>query len=170
MAFAVQNRLQHFSRCRLQPDVIVVDLCVPLLNGVEAARRIKLELRKFEFVFLTMQEDSNITAATLELGPIGFVQKHSTGQELLKTIDHVLHGKAYLTPKLRAQNWIETSSRSRQFSKELSPRQSDIVQFIAEGRCIKEIVTLLGVRQKSVEFHKQHIKESFNLNSNADVV
>ena len=155
---------------RLQPDVIVVDVGIPRLNGLDAARRIKIELRKIDLVFLTIQDDPNLVAATLEFGRDGLVLKHSTGQELLKAIDHVLHGKPYLTPTFRARDWVETKSRSHQFSKELSPRRRDIVQLIAEGRCIKEITALLEVRQKTVEFHKHHIKKSFNLKTNADVV
>ncbi len=74
---------------RLQPNVMVVDIGMPLLNGLDAARRINARAPKTKFVFLTMQDDPNLAAAALELGPIGFVLKSSTGQELLKAIDHV---------------------------------------------------------------------------------
>ena len=155
---------------RLRPDVIVVDVGMPLLNGLDAARRIKVQAPNIKFVFLTMQADPNLAAAAFELGPIGFVLKHSTGEELLKAIDHVLHGKPYLTPRLRAQDWVATKARAQQFSKDLTQRQRDIVQLYAEGRCLKEIASLLGLSTKTVEFHKHHIQESFNLRSNADVV
>jgi DNA-binding NarL/FixJ family response regulator len=86
---------------RLRPDVIVVDVGMPLLNGLDAARRIKEQALNLKFIFLTMHDDTNLAAAALELGPVGFVLKHSTGQALQNAIDHVLRGKPYLTPKLR---------------------------------------------------------------------
>lgn len=155
---------------RLRPDVIVVDVGMPLLNGLDAARRIREQAPSIRFIFLTMQDDPNLAAAALELGPIGFVLKHSTGQELLKAIDHVLHGKPYITPKLRAEDWVATKARARQFSKEMTRRQREIVQLFAEGRSIKEIAGVLDLSQKTVEFHKQHIRESFNLKNNADLI
>jgi DNA-binding NarL/FixJ family response regulator len=155
---------------QLRPDVIIVDISMPFLNGLEAARRIKLEAPNIKFIFLTMQDDPNLAAAALELGAIGFVLKHSAGQELLQAIDHVLHGKCYLTPKLRAEDWVATKARARQFSKELTQRQKEIVQMHAEGRSVKQIADVLGISEKTVEFHKHNIQQSFNLRSSADIV
>src|SRR5580700_97582 len=76
---------------RLRPDVIVVDVAMPFVNGLDAARKINVQAPRIKFVFLTMRDDPNLAAAALELGPIGFVLKHSPGQELLKAIDQVLH-------------------------------------------------------------------------------
>ena len=86
------------------------------------------------FASWPMRDDPNLAAAALELGPIGFVLKHATGTELLKAIDNVLHGKPYLTAKLRAEDWVATKARARQFATELTARQRDIVQLFAEGR------------------------------------
>ena len=154
---------------RLRPDVIVTDVTMPLLNGLDAARRIRVQAPNIKFIFLTMHEDPNLAAAALELGPIGFVLKHSTGQELLKAVDHVLHLKSYVTPRLRAEDWFATKIR-RQFSKEMTPRQRGIVQLLAEGRSMKEIAGLLDISEKTVEFHKHHIMKAFNLESNAALV
>ena len=155
---------------RLRPDVIVVDVGMPLLNGLDAARKINAQAPNIKFVFLTMRDDPNLAAAALELDPIGFVLKHSPVQELLKAIDQVLHGKSYLTPKLRVGDWVETKAKARQFSKEMTPRQRGIVQLLAEGRSMKEIAALLDISEKTVEFHKHHIMKAFNLESNADLV
>ena len=155
---------------RVSPDVIVVDIGMPFLNGLDAARRIKALTPKIKFIFLTMQDDPNLAAAALELGPIAFVLKHSTGPELLKGIEHVLRGRPYLTPRLRAEDWVATKARARQFSKDLTPRQREIVQMFAEGRSMKVIADILKLSEKTVEFHKHHIMESFNLKSNADLV
>jgi len=155
---------------RLRPDVIVVDVGMPLLNGLDAARRINTEAPNIRLVFLTMRDDPNLAAAVLELGPVGFVLKHSAGQELLKAIDHVLHGKPYLTPKLRGEDWVETKARARQFSTEMTPRQREIVQLCGEGRSMKEIASLLDLSEKTVEFHKHHVMQAFNLENNAALV
>jgi DNA-binding NarL/FixJ family response regulator len=155
---------------RLRPDVIVADVSMPLLNGLDAARRIIEQIPQTKFVFLTMRDDPNLAAAALALGPIGFVLKHSPGRELLVAIDHVLHGKSYLTPKLRAEDWVETKDKAQQFSTEMTQRQRGIVQLFAEGRSVKEIAGLLGVSEKTVEFHKHHIMKTYNLRSNADLV
>jgi DNA-binding NarL/FixJ family response regulator len=155
---------------RLRPDVIVVDVGMPVLNGLDAARKIKEQIPNIKFIFLTMQDDPNLAAAALELGPIGFVLKHSTGPELLKALDHVLHGKPYLTPKLRAEDWVATKVRARHYLKEMTTRQKEIVQLIAEGRSMKEIANILTLSEKTVEFHKHQIRDLFNLHSNAEIV
>jgi DNA-binding NarL/FixJ family response regulator len=155
---------------RLRPDVIVVDVGMPLLNGFDAAQKINVQAPDIKFVFLTMRDDRNLAAAALELGPVGFVVKHSPGQELLNAIDHVLRGKSYLTPKLRTGDWVETKTRARQISKEMTPRQRGIVQLLGEGRSIKEIAGILDLSEKTVEFHKHHIMKAFNLESNAALV
>ena len=155
---------------RLRPEIVIVDVGMPLLNGLDAARRIKQLAPKIKFVFLTMRDDPNLAAAALELGPVAFVLKHSAGSELLQAIEQVLRGQSYLTPKLKSDDWVEGKARARQFSTEMTPRQKDIVQLLAEGRSMKEIAGLLQLSQKTVEFHKHHIMVSFNLKSNADLV
>ena len=128
---------------RIMPDVIIVDVGMPLLNGLDAARRIKEQAPKIKFIFLTMRDDPNLAAAALELGPVAFVLKHSAGPELLEAINEVMRGHSYLTPKLRATDWVEAKARVRQFSKDMTPRQRDIVQLFAEGRPMKEIAGYL---------------------------
>ena len=155
---------------RIMPDLIVVDVGMPLLNGLDAARRIKEAAPNMKFIFLTMQDDPNLAAAALELGPVAFVLKHSAGPELLEAINEVMRGHSYLTPKLRATDWVETKARARQFSKDMTPRQKDIVQLFAEGRPMKEIAGFLHLSEKTVEFHKHHIMVAFNLKNNADLV
>jgi DNA-binding NarL/FixJ family response regulator len=158
------------AAARLNPDVIVVDIGMPLLNGLDAAQQIREQLPKVKIVFLTMQDNPNLAAAALEPGSAGFVLKHSAGSELLKAIEEVLHGRCYLTPKLRSDDWVTMKQRARQFSKELSARQRNIVQMYAEGRPAKEIAYVLNISQKTIEFHKRHIMDAFNLQSNADLV
>jgi len=155
---------------RLKPDVVVADVSMPLLNGLDAARRVREQAPKMTFVFLTMLDDANLAAAALELGSVAFVLKCSGGLELIKAINEILHGRSYLTPKLRAEDWVAAKARARQFSRELTERQRDFVQLFAEGRPLKQIAAVLNLSEKTVEFHKHHIIEAFNLKSNADLV
>ncbi len=170
LGIVTDGRAMVAEAARLKPDVIIVDVGMPLLNGLDAARRVREDAPGTRFVFLTMQDDPNLAAAAMELGAIAFVLKHSGKQELLQAIDRVLDGKSYITPKLRAEDWVATKARARQFAKELTPRQREVVQLFAEGRPIKEIAWRLGLSEKTVEFHKHHIMESFNLKSNAELV
>jgi DNA-binding NarL/FixJ family response regulator len=155
---------------KLKPDLVIVDVGMPVLNGLDAARRIKETTPKVKFIFLTMQDDPHLAAAALELGPVAFVLKQSAGSELLKAIDEVMRGHSYIAPRMRCGDWAEAKARARQFSKDLTRRQRDIVQLFGEGRPMKEIAGLLDLSEKTVEFHKHHIMVSFNLKNNADLV
>jgi DNA-binding NarL/FixJ family response regulator len=155
---------------QLRPDVVVADVSMPLLNGLDAARRIREKVPKVTFVFLTMLDDANLAAAALELGRVAFVLKSCGGGEFLKAIEETLHGRSYVTPKLRAEDWVAAKVRARQFSKDLTDRQREFVQLFGEGHSLAEIAAVLNVSGKTVEHHKRHIKEAFNLKSNADLV
>ncbi|MGC1448864.1 MAG: response regulator transcription factor [Candidatus Sulfotelmatobacter sp.] len=155
---------------RLKPDLIIVDIGMPLLNGLDAARRIREQLPNVRLVFLTMQEDANLAAVALELGHAGFVLKHSASAELVTAIEQVWRGRSYVSPKLRPQDWVEQRDRVKHFCKPLTPRQCDIVQMFAEGRCQKEIAARLNLSPKTIEFHKHQIMIEFNLKQNSDLV
>jgi DNA-binding NarL/FixJ family response regulator len=155
---------------RLKPDVVVVDIGMPLLNGLDAARRVREHAPKIKIVFLTMKDDPNLAAAALELGSVGFVLKSSAARELRTAIDHVLRNESYLVPQLRAEDWVARKARAQQFSKALTSRQRDVIQLFAEGYPIKQIADQLNLSQKTIEFHKHHIMQSFNLKSNAELV
>jgi DNA-binding NarL/FixJ family response regulator len=154
----------------LKPDVVVLDISMPLLNGLDAAERLKSCLPQVKLVFLTMNDDPNLAAAALKLGSVGYVLKHTAASELLKAISEVLQGRAYITAKLRAENWAVREARAQQFSKDLTPRQQDVLQLLAEGRPMKEVAGILKVSEKTVMFHKYHIMHSFNLKNNAELV
>ena len=155
---------------RLKPDVVILDISMPLLNGFDAAARLKQLLPKVKIVFLTMKDDPNLAAAVLGLGPVGYVLKHSAASELLIAITEVLRGKPYVTPRLKPENWAVREARARQFSKDLTPRQREVLQLLAEGHAMKEVGGILNVSEKTVMFHKYHIMRSFNVRSNAELV
>lgn len=154
----------------LRPDVVVADLNMPLLNGFDAAQRVRKFLPKVKLVFLTMSDDRNLAAAALNLGPVGYVLKNTPASELLKAISETVRGRSYVTPKLRPENWAVQKERAEQFSKELTPRQREVVQLLAEGRPMKEVASILNVSEKTVNFHKYHIMKVFDLRNNADLV
>lgn len=167
---AADGRAMLEVACKLHPDVIVVDVSMPSLNGLDAAERLKTLLPDVKLVFLTMQDNSNLAAAALRLGAVGYVLKHSAASELMTAISAVLEGKSYVTPKLRPENWAVREARAQQYSKELTPRQRDVLQLLAEGRGMKEIAAILEVSNRTIMYHKYHIMQEFNLKNNADIV
>jgi DNA-binding NarL/FixJ family response regulator len=155
---------------KLHPDVIVLDIGMPLLNGLDAAERLRPLLPNAKFVFLTMHNDPNLAAAAMQLGAVGYVLKNEASTELLKAVSEVLHGNPFITRKVRSENWAERDARARQFAKDLTQRQQEIIQLLAEGRSMKEIADILSVSEKTVEFHKYHLMQAFNLKNNAEIV
>ena len=155
---------------KLEPDLVVLDIGMPVLNGLDAAEQLKHFLPNVKFVFLTMKDDPNLAAAALNLGNVGYVLKHSMSSELLYAVSEVLQGKAYVTPRLRSEDWVVQKLRARQFSKDLTPRQKEVLQLLAEGRPMKEVAQILNVSEKAVMFHKYRIMASFNLKNNAELV
>lgn len=155
---------------KLNPDVIVIDIGMPLLNGLNAAERLKQSLPHAKFVFLTMHDDPNLAATALDLGAVGYVLKNAAPRELLAAISDVLQGKAYVTARLRPENWAVQEQRVKQFSKELTPRQQEVLQLLAEGRPMKEVADILKISERTVMFHKYHIMEVFNIRNNAELV
>jgi DNA-binding NarL/FixJ family response regulator len=155
---------------RVRPDVIVLGVAMPLLNGLDAGKKIQEILPKVKLVFLTMQTDPNLAAAALRLGPVGFLLKHSAASELLTAIADVLRGKAYVTARLKPENWQVQECRAKQFGKELTQRQREVLQLLAEGRRMKEIADILSVSEKTVMFHKYEIMKSLKIKNNAELV
>jgi len=170
VGIVADGRALMSEAARLKPDVLVVDVAMPLLNGLDAARRVREEAPNIKIVFLTMNYDPNLAAAALELGRIGFVLKNSAVRELQTAIDHVLRNESYLTPQLRTEDWVARKARAQHFSKALTPRQRDVIQLFAEGYSIKQIADQLNLSPKTIEFHKHHIMQSFDLKSNAELV
>jgi DNA-binding NarL/FixJ family response regulator len=154
----------------LNPDLVLADVSMPILNGFEAAQRIRKAAPNVKFVFLTMHNDPTLAAAAIEIGHVGFVLKSSGGKELLEAIEQVLHRHSYLTPRLKSSDWVEAKARARQYTKELTEKQRDVVQLIAEGRPLKEVASILNVSEKTVGFHKYHVMQMFNIANTAELV
>ena len=157
----------------LYPDVIVADISMPQLNGIEAARQIKKTDNNIKIVFLTMHPDATYAANAFEAGASGFVLKHSASSELIRAIHEAIKGRTYVTP-LIAGDLIRTYQKGgapeKSLFKNISPRQREILQLLAEGKTAKEISSILNISTKTVEFHKYKMMEQLNIKTSAGLV
>lgn len=158
---------------KLRPDAIVADVSMPLLNGIEAVRQIKKRHKSMVVIFLTMHVDVNYAASAFEAGASGYVLKHSASSELLTAISCGLKGKTYITPLLAGellQYQREKPSVSEDAFAQLTPRQREVLQLIAEGFSVKESAAILGISSRTVEFHKYTMIETLGLKSSAELI
>jgi DNA-binding NarL/FixJ family response regulator len=157
----------------LHPDVIVADISMPQLNGIEAARQIKKADKNTKIVFLTMYPDATYAANAFEAGASGFVLKHSAPSELITAIHEAMKGRTYVTPLIAGdliRTYQEGVSPEKDFLKKLSPRQREILQLLAEGKSAKEIASILDISTRTVEFHKYRMMEQLNIKTSAELV
>jgi DNA-binding NarL/FixJ family response regulator len=156
---------------QLKPDVAVIDLGLPLLNGMDAGKQLKRMLPRTRIVVLTMSEDSDLAAAALREWASGYLLKKSAAGELVQAVRDVLKGKSFVTPFV-AQRLLEDFVRDPRTDrvKHLTPRQREVLQLLAEGRTMKEVAAVLHVTTRTVAFHKYRIMEEFSLKNNSDLV
>ena len=159
------------------PDVAVVDISLPLLNGLEASRQIRKMNPNIKIVILTMQSDSSFVTEAFRIGVSAYVLKQSVGSELAFAIKEALKNNTYVSPII-AQDLgdqavqptpADKAGTVRGFAQELSPRQREVLQLVAEGKAIKEIATVLNVSIKTIEFHKTKIMRQLGLRSTAEL-
>ena len=158
---------------RLRPDVIVADVTMPHLNGIDALIQLRQGGDRVPVVFLTMHRDATFARRALDAGASGFVLKHSAPAELVTAIRAALAGKTYLTPQLAG----EVLAAMKQGPEEpgdpigsLTPRQREVLQLLAEGRSTKEIAARLAISTRTVEFHKYQTMETLGLHTNAELI
>ena len=156
----------------LKPDVIVLDISMPQLNGLEAGRKIKQSLRDVKLVFLTMNEDSDLAAEAFRAGASGYLLKRSAASELPKAIREVMQGRSYVTPLVTEGlvGAFMNAAAKRKPKRELTPRQREVLQLLAEGRSMKQVAALLDVTPRTVAFHKYKMMEQLNIRSNAELI
>ena len=157
---------------RLLPDVILLDLSMPLLNGIDAAYQLRRLVPDSKLLFLSMHGDATYVTEAFRAGAAGYVLKRSTATELLQAIRAVLRGQLYVSPML-AKDMLDPLLHSKRSltapQKQLTIRQREVLQLVAEGRSLKEIATILCVSVKTVEFHKTRIVKQLGLSTTADL-
>lgn len=155
---------------RLRPEVIVTDLSMPGLSGLDVLPRLKAEGVESRIIVLTMHHDADLATTALRAGASGFLLKESAGDELLAAVRQVLQGRVYLTPAL-TKDVVERMARPSGASKpELTPRQRDVLRLIVKGQRMKEIAANLGLSIRTVETHKYEMMQALDLHSTAELV
>ena len=163
------NALLEAAR-KLRPDVIVADVKMPVLSGLEALRRLKAAKSPAKIIMLTMHSDAELATEAFRAGASGYVLKVSAGEELVTAIQEVVQGRMYLTP-LITQGVIATFMEPEpKDAVRLTPRQREVLRFIAEGRRMKEIAAILQLSTRTVETHKYEMMRSLGVESTAALV
>lgn len=158
---------------KILPDIIVADISMPLLNGIEAVRQVKEINPDIKVVFLTMHPDVTYAARAFEVGASGYVLKHSAPSELVTAIREAIKGRTYVTPMIAGelmQSYKEGSHLQQEGIGKLTPRQKEVLQLLAEGNSAKEIADTLCISPRTVEFHKYKMMEQLNIKTSAELV
>lgn len=156
----------------LEPDVIVLDIGMPIMNGLIAGQQLKQLLPKVKLIYMTMHQDSDLAAEAFRLGASGYLLKNSAGSELVHAINEALLARSYVTPlmtKGAIGSFIQTLKR-RKSRHELTLRQREVLQLLAEGRSMKEVAYLLNVTPRTVAFHKYTMMDQLQLKSSAELI
>ena len=158
---------------KLRPDVIVTDITMPQMNGIEALRQIRKTDKDVRFIFLTMHPDVKYAVNAFEAGALGYVLKHSAPSELSAAIRSALKGKVYVT-SLLAGEFIEGRKKGSQERYEesayLTRRQREVLQLLAEGRSAKEIASLLNISTRTAEYHKYQMMKQLKVKTTAELI
>jgi DNA-binding NarL/FixJ family response regulator len=155
---------------KLQPDVIVVDISMPLLNGLDAGREIRRRFPRIKLVFVTMNEAAELAAAACRIGASGYLLKRSAASELQQAIREALNGRTYITPLLTDEVVSALLRAQTDSSRELTPRQREVLQLLAEGHSMKQVACVLNVTPRTVAFHKYRMMEQLRITSNAELI
>ncbi|HEX7213950.1 MAG TPA: response regulator transcription factor [Methylomirabilota bacterium] len=154
-----------------KPDVVVVDVSMPILNGLDAARHLREEMPACRLIFLTMTHDVDLAREAMRIGASAYLLKTSAGWELLEAIDSALRGRTYVTAALRRAIDRRPAARTpRASSSELTARQREVLQLLAQGNSMKQAAAVLGLTPRTVAFHKYQMMGKLRLASNAELV
>jgi DNA-binding NarL/FixJ family response regulator len=154
---------------RLRPDVIITDLSMPGLTGLDVLARLKTERLESRVIVLTMHHDADLATDAIRGGASGFLLKESAGDELLTAVRHALDGKVYITPTV-TKDVMERMAGASKAEPQLTPRQRDILRLIVKGQRMKEIASNLGLSTRTVEGHKYEMMETLGVTSTAELV
>ena len=155
---------------KLRPDVIVADISMPQMNGIDALTHLKRDNPDVRVVFLTMHRDAAYARRALEAGASGFVLKHSAPAELVLAVRAALQGRTFIAPDLAAEVFRTAKGKDADPLATLTPRQREILQLLAEGKSAKEIATALGLSARTVEFHKYTMMDALGMENSAELI
>lgn len=155
---------------KLRPDIIVTDLSMPGMSGLDALRQLKAERLDARVIFLTMHADAGIATEALRAGAAGFLLKQSAGDELIAAIEDVLQGRTYLTPLMTKDVLATLTTPADTDQAVLTPRQRDVLRLLADGKRMKEIAAILGLSTRTVETHKYEMMQALGVGSTAELV
>jgi DNA-binding NarL/FixJ family response regulator len=156
----------------LQPDIVLLDISMPILNGIEAARRIRKLVPKTRVIFVTMYSDATFVHEAFRAGASGYVVKTAAAKELTTAIQEVSKGRIYITPHVTEhfmRSLVSSPMDMPDLLRGLTPRQREVLQLVAEGMAVKEIASALAIAPKTVEFHKTAIMRTLSLFTTADL-
>jgi DNA-binding NarL/FixJ family response regulator len=156
---------------KLRPDVIVVDISMPLLNGIEAIRQLKKAGSRAKIIILTMHSDVGLATEAIEAGASGYLLKQSAAEELTTAIREALKGRSYITPAIAGEvlDALMKGKTSGGTAVKLTSRERQVLQLIAEGKTAKEIATILKVSTRTAEFHKYNVQDKLGLKTTAEL-
>lgn len=174
LGMATNGRMLLEMAERLKPDAVVLDIGMPELNGIEAARRLSKTIPSTRIVFVTQQLDPAYVRAAFGAGAKAYVAKQSAATELLQAIHLAIENRFYVTPLLGAEKAeLTRGSRTRNpgqlFGSNLTPRQREVLQLVAEGKSTKEISASLHISPKTVEFHRNSLMDELGLRTIAEL-
>ena len=155
---------------RLRPDVIVTDVSMPALSGLDVLARLKTERITSKVIVLTMHQDARLATVAMREGASGFLLKESAGEELVAAIHQALQGRIYLTPALTRGVMERMAGGPDAVESQLTPRQRDVLRLIVKGQRMKEIASTLGLSTRTVETHKYEMMQTLDLHSTAELV
>jgi DNA-binding NarL/FixJ family response regulator len=154
----------------MHPDVIIADIAMPVLSGLEALRRLKAAKSAAKVIILTMHADPDLASEAFRAGASGYVLKVSAGEELVMAIEEVVQGRMYLTPMITKDVIATLTETAPKPTVKLSPRQREVLRLIAQGRRMKEIAAILDLSTRTVESHKYEMMRSLGVESTAELV
>jgi two-component system, NarL family, response regulator NreC len=155
---------------KLQPDVVVLDISMPILNGLDAAREILHNAPNTKAILLSMHDESKYVLEGLRLGVKGFVTKTHAAEDLVQAIRQALHGATYVSPELSQAVFEAIQTKSDIVQDPLTPRERQVLQLVAEGKTSKETANLLNISTKTAETHRARIMEKLNIHETAGLV
>lgn len=157
---------------KLRPDLLLMDIAMPRLNGLDACERLKALLPNARIIFLTMNEDADTAAEAIRRGASGYLLKKSASSELFTAIKTVLEGRTYITPLFSSglTALFVSQAKTSEGPRKLSLRQREVLQLIAEGRSMKEAADMLKLTPRTIAFHKYSIMEHLGIKTTAELV